>query len=117
MREIDSACHITSTATSNLKDSSASIRRSFPNPAKINGKVRQSTLERFVDSFTKRKKGNKDFPRSHVQEKNVPVDPGKDGDLGEGDASPAVKIDLEAAKTWIYPGKPLQSSLSGVFRM
>lgn len=111
VREIDSACRVASTSTSDRQGfaappaASSSAPESRPKPAKINGKARQLTLERFVDSFTKRKKiGDGPFG-SRIWERDAPVDQGKEGNPGAGDEPPAVRIDLEAAKTWIYPGK------------
>ncbi|OAY65488.1 Fanconi anemia group M protein [Ananas comosus] len=109
VREIDSACRVASTSTSDRQGfaappaASSSAPESRPKPAKINGKARQLTLERFVDSFTKRKKiGDGPFG-SRIWERDAPVDQGKEGNPGAGDEPPAVRIDLEAAKTWIYP--------------
>lgn len=62
------------------------------------GKGRQSTLDRFiVDSHaTKRPR----IDRTGVQAKEV-----VEQNLLSGDEGISVKIDLEAAKTWIYPGE------------
>lgn len=66
--------------------------------------MRQSTLERFVDSFTKRTMVNEGFVKSRICEASVSVsDVQREENTGVEDQIPSVAIDPEAAKTWIYP--------------
>lgn len=68
--------------------------------------MRQSTLERFVDSFTKRRKGNEGFVKSRICETGVGVsDVQREENTGVEQQIASVAIDPEAAKTWIYPSK------------
>ncbi|KAH7681034.1 RNA helicase protein [Dioscorea alata] len=102
VREIDSACEAVATSSTYVQD--ADFR---PSPAgvgagaramvaKPNGKARQSTLDRFVDSYLKRRHYRAHGDRS-PERGNSSVETG----IGNGD--PQIGIDVEAAKTWIYP--------------
>ncbi|KAJ4819037.1 ATP-dependent DNA helicase mph1 [Rhynchospora pubera] len=112
VREIDSACEAVAAAASTSSrqpvDVSASTSATCPKPScgKVGGKVRQSTLEKFVDSFTKRRKGEDGFVSPKVLETNLGVsDVQREENIGvEVEPQiPSVAIDPEAAKTWIYP--------------
>ncbi|XP_064995810.1 DEAD-box ATP-dependent RNA helicase FANCM-like isoform X2 [Musa acuminata AAA Group] len=104
VREIDDACQLASasTSTSNPQGFATPVATAGA-PANLwrrGGEGRQSTLDRFVVDFhgTKRTRnddGNRFGSRGREakEEQNV---------VG-GDEHLAVDIDLEAAKTWIYP--------------
>ncbi|KAJ0976925.1 hypothetical protein J5N97_012399 [Dioscorea zingiberensis] len=102
VREIDSACEAVAAASISHED--ADFRPDVagvadgarPKPAKPNGKARQSTLDRFVDSYLNRRHDRAHGHRSK-ELGNPPVE------FGSGDGVPQISIDLEAAKTWIYP--------------
>ncbi|KAJ3671654.1 hypothetical protein LUZ60_007733 [Juncus effusus] len=128
VREIDSACEAAA-STSSRYTSNACVKTGTGsgNGTKMVGTgtgtstVRQSTLERFVNSFTKRRKGNEGFVKSRVGETSA-----QRGDFNGSDKArvcgstverkdninnnngaefqvPFVQVDPEAAKTWIYP--------------
>jgi hypothetical protein len=105
VREIDSACEAVAASTSSWQPHAASMSDtcSKPSSSKMGGKVRQSTLERFVDSFTKRRKGDEGFVQ-RIRETSVGVSDVQREENSELEHQiPSVAIDPEAAKTWIYP--------------
>lgn len=66
-------------------------------------RARQSTLDRYVNSFAKEK--SKVCFQGNVAEAHCVRDDASEAE----DGTPSVSIDLEAAKTWIYPGAFLLS--------
>lgn len=104
VREIDSACEAVAASSTSVQD--ADFRPSpagvgagaRPMPAKPNGKARQSTLDRFVDSYLKRR-----HDRAHGH--RSPDRGNSSVETGIGDGDPQNSIDVDAAKTWIYPSE------------
>lgn len=117
MREIDLACEA-ATASSSIRQppgATTSDACAKPSSSKLGGKVRQSTLEKFVDSFAKRRKENEGLVKSRVSETKVGASGvATEGCMGSEHQSPSVSVDTEAAKTWIYPSN-FCFSLSGIF--
>ncbi|CAM0874689.1 unnamed protein product [Alopecurus aequalis] len=133
VREIDSACALTSAskvAVSNsappppqpsaappLAPAPSAAAPFFHGPSA--GGTRQSTLDRFVDSFTKRQAAKDKTtpapaapvvaavpPASRGGHSGVRADEGCSWRVGEEDVAEgacAVALDHEAAQTWIYP--------------
>ncbi|RRT73676.1 hypothetical protein B296_00014111 [Ensete ventricosum] len=106
VREIDDACQLASasTSTSNPQCFATPVATTGA-PANLwrrGGEGRQSTLDRFVVDFhvTKRTR-NDDGDRFGSRGREAK----EEQNLVGGDEQPAVNIDLEAAKTWIYPGR------------
>lgn len=106
VREIDDACQLASasTSTSNPQGFATPVATAGA-PANLwrrGGEGRQSTLDRFVVDFhgTKRTR-NDDGNRFGSRGREAK----EEQNLVGGDEQLAVDIDLEAAKTWIYPGR------------
>lgn len=101
VKEIDTACEIASANPDTILENPEAVAMAKPNP-NPNLKRKQSTLDRFVDSFRKRRTeiggSSKDcnFKRPDIDCTDV------DNTGAEGGES-EVKIDLDAAQTWIYP--------------
>ncbi|KAM0939987.1 putative RNA helicase [Dioscorea sansibarensis] len=102
VREIDSACEAVAGSSTSVQDAdfrpspAGVVDGARPMPAKPNGKARQSTLDRFVNSYLKRRHDKAHGHRS-PERGNPSVEPG----IGDGD--PQISIDVEAAKSWTYP--------------
>ncbi|URD88706.1 HELICc [Musa troglodytarum] len=106
VREIDDACQLASVpaSTSNPQGFATPVATTGA-PANLwrrGGEGRQSTLDRFVVDFhgTKRTR-NDDGDRFGSRGRDAK----EEQNFVCGDEQPAVDIDLEAAKTWIYPAK------------
>ncbi|URD88705.1 HELICc [Musa troglodytarum] len=104
VREIDDACQLASVpaSTSNPQGFATPVATTGA-PANLwrrGGEGRQSTLDRFVVDFhgTKRTR-NDDGDRFGSRGRDAK----EEQNFVCGDEQPAVDIDLEAAKTWIYP--------------
>ncbi|WOK97359.1 hypothetical protein Cni_G06067 [Canna indica] len=100
VREIDNACQLASASTSTYNPQAFATPVTTAAPANLlpgGGKGRQSTLDPYVVDFRSLKRAKNDGENEYrfcdKQEQNL---------IG-GDEEPAVKIDMEAAKTWIYP--------------
>ncbi|RWW20214.1 hypothetical protein BHE74_00028048 [Ensete ventricosum] len=103
VREIDDACQLASASTSTSNPQCfATPVATTANLWRRGGEGRQSTLDRFVVDFhvTKRTR-NDDGDRFGSRGREAK----EEQNLVGGDEQPAVNIDLEAAKTWIYPGR------------
>ncbi|KAK8934093.1 hypothetical protein KSP39_PZI014570 [Platanthera zijinensis] len=104
VREIDSACETTIPSTSYGGTSVDIAGGACPRPVLPLCRARQSTLDSFVSTKAKQKDEDKFCTESDFQDpvagdiwvRNNPSKP--------GDGPPAVSIDPEAAKNWIYPG-------------
>ncbi|KAI0528569.1 hypothetical protein KFK09_001111 [Dendrobium nobile] len=109
VREIDSACESAIPSTTNGEvltpipppigpsSSVASASGVCPVPGVPLCRARQSTLDRYVNSFAKEK--SKVCFQGNVAEAHCVRDDASEAE----DGTPSVSIDLEAAKTWIYP--------------
>ncbi|KAH0469571.1 hypothetical protein IEQ34_001129 [Dendrobium chrysotoxum] len=109
VREIDSACESAIPSTTNGEvltpipppigpsTSVASAGGVCPMPGVPLCRARQSTLDRYVGSFAKEK--SKVCFQGNVAEAHCVRDDASEAE----DGTPSVSIDLEAAKTWIYP--------------
>lgn len=103
VREIDSACQATIPSTSYSGTSVAIANGACSKPTLPLFRARQSTLDSFVNKKEKQKAEVKICTESDFEDPAAGENWVRNNPSEPDDGDPAVSIDLEAAKNWIYP--------------